>query len=100
MKEEIDKFNVCKNDLKFKVVPLDVGGNTLTLNMPAFKKTEVKKLISAFSYFVIKKLDSNHSINQTEFNSITIVYNNFLVVLKLVSDDDNDCEQNLGNYYR
>lgn len=100
MKEEIDKFNACKNDLKFKVVSFDVGGNTLTLNMPAFKKTEVRKLISAFSYFVIKKLDTTPSIDQLELDALTKVYNNFLVVLKLVSDDDNNCEQNLGNYYR
>lgn len=100
MKEELDKFNACKKDLKFKVISFDVGGNRLVLNMPAFKKTEVKKLIAAFSYFVIKKLDTVWSIDQNELNSITKVYDNFLVVLKLVSDDDNNCEQNLGNYYR
>jgi hypothetical protein len=67
--------------------------------MPTFKKADVKKLVSAFSYFVVKKLDTVHTLDQTELDSITKTYNNFLVVLKLVRDDDNDCKQNLGNYY-
>ena len=67
--------------------------------MPSFEKSEVRKLVSAFSYYVIKKLDSVHTLDQTELDAITKTYNNFLVVLKLMKDDDNSCKQNLGNYY-
>ncbi len=99
LKQEIAKFNQCKSKLSYKPISLDVSGKTFNLMMPTFKKAEVKKLVSAFSYFVVKKLDTVHTLGQTELDSITKTYNNFLVVLKLVRDDDNDCKQNLGNYY-
>jgi len=99
MKQEIAKFNECKDKLNYKSIPLDVGGKSFKLAMPTFKKSDVKKLVSAFSYFVVKKLDSVNSLDQSELDSITKTYNNFLVVLKLARDDDNDCKQNLGTYY-
>lgn len=99
LKQEIAKFNECKSKLSYKPISLDVWGKEFNLSMPTFKKSEVKKLVSAFSYFVVKKLDTVHTLGQTELDSITKTYNNFLVVLKLVRDDDNDCKQKLGNYY-
>ncbi|MEI6426644.1 MAG: hypothetical protein WCO66_04860, partial [Candidatus Absconditabacteria bacterium] len=99
MKDEIAKFNVCKSKLSYKAMSLDIAGKSFKLAMPTFQNNEVKKLVSAFSFFVVKKLDTIKDLNQSEFDSITKTYNNFLVVLKLVRDDDNDCKQNLGNYY-
>jgi len=38
-------------------------------------------------------------LSEEEINDLTKEFNNFLVILKLVRDDDNECEQNLSNYY-
>ena len=99
MKLEFSKFAECKSQLTYKTLPLTVWNKKFTLEMPSFEKSEVRKLVSAFSYYVIKKLDSVHTLDQTELDAITKTYNNFLVVLKLMKDDDNSCKQNLGNYY-
>lgn len=99
MKQEISKFNSCKAELKYKAISLDISDKHFNLAMPSFQKSEVKKLVTAFSYFMVKKLDTVDTLTQAELDEITKTYNNFLVVLKLVKDDDNQCSQNLGNYY-
>ena len=99
LKQEISKFNQCKSTLTYKPISLDIDKNVFKLNMPNFQKEDTKKLVNAFSSVMIKKINGVHSLSQNEVDDITKTYNNFLIVLKLVRDDDNECKQNLGNYY-
>ena len=99
LKQEISKFNQCKTKLTYKPISLEIDKNLFKLNMPTFQKTDVKKLVNAFSSVMVKRINGVHSLSQSEVDDITKTYNNFLIVLKLVRDDDNECKQNLGNYY-
>jgi uncharacterized protein YcgL (UPF0745 family) len=67
--------------------------------MPQFQKSYVKKLVNAFSLLIITKLDENKNLKQADLDEITQKFNNFLVILKLVRDDDNTCKQSLSSYY-
>jgi len=66
--------------------------------MPELEKSYVKKVVSAFSIVLFDRMEEARLTNQ-EVDEITKEFNNFLVILKLVKDNDNECEQNLSNYY-
>ncbi len=96
---EIEKFNMCKDtiwDLSRLEIP--VRRYKAILNMPEMEKTYVRKLVSAFSIVLFQRIEEAW-LTEDEINSLTKEFNNFLVILKLVRDDDNECEQNLSNYY-
>ena len=67
--------------------------------MPEFKKSYVKKIVDAFSLIVLNKVEKNKELSKTEISDITKKFDDFLVVLKLMRDDDNSCKQNLSNYH-
>ena len=48
---------------------------------------------------MIEKLKDNREITDEDINLITRKFNNFLVILKLVRDDENKCRQSLSNYH-
>lgn len=99
LKAEVEKFNVCKGTLSYTPIELQVRGTTFNLEMPLFKKSQVKTLVNAFTLYVLDKIKHNYSISSDELTEITKKFDSFLVVLKLLRDDDNICKQNLSNYH-
>ena len=69
------------------------------LQMPTFKKSEVKTLVNAFTLYILDKVKNNKNLNSDEITEITKKFDNFLIILKLLRDDDNVCKQNLSNYH-
>jgi len=67
--------------------------------MPEFNKDYVKKIVNAFSLLILDKVEKNKTLTKTEVTEITDKFDNFLIVLKLIRDDDNVCKQNLSNYH-
>ena len=99
LKAEVEKFNMCKNALSYTPIQLDVRGNKFVLQMPMFQKSQVKTLVNAFTLFVLDKIKNNAGITSDEITEITKKFDSFLIVLKLLRDDDNVCKQNLSNYH-
>ena len=99
LKAEVEKFNVCKNALSYTPIELDVKNNKFMLQMPIFKKSQVKTLVNAFTLFVLDKVKNNHEMTSDDITEITKKFDSFLVILKLLRDDDNICKQNLSNYH-
>ena len=99
LKAEVEKFNTCKDALTYTPVELEVRGNTFTLQMPIFKKSQVKTLVNAFTLFVLNKIKNNYEMTTDNIAEITKKFDSFLIVLKLLRDDDNTCKQNLSNYH-
>lgn len=98
LKAEVNKFNECKKELTFTDVDVKVKNTTYTLQMPEFTKTQMKKIVSAFTLFIIDEV-KNTTMTKSDIQEITDKFDNFLVVLKLLRDDDNSCQQNLSNYH-
>jgi len=98
-KAEVEKFNVCKNALSYTPIELDVRNNKFMLQMPMFKKSQVKTLVNAFTLFVLDKVKNNREMTADDITEITKRFDSFLVILKLLRDDDNTCKQNLSNYH-
>ncbi|MFA5747977.1 MAG: hypothetical protein WC872_02575 [Candidatus Absconditabacterales bacterium] len=99
LKQEVNKFNQCKTGIEYDSINLNILNKTFVLKMPQFQKSYVKKLVNAFSLLIITKLDENKNLKQADLDEITQKFNNFLVILKLVRDDDNTCKQSLSSYY-
>jgi hypothetical protein len=90
---------VCKSNLTYTEVPLQIAKNTYILHMPDFKKSYVKNIVDAFSLLVLTKVEKNTELSKTELTDITKKFDDFLIILKLMRDDDNACKQNLSNYH-
>jgi hypothetical protein len=99
MKQEILKFNQCKSALTYTPVTLDIENKEYTLQMPEFKKGYVKKIVNAFTLFIMDKVEKKITLTDAEITEITKKFNNFLIILKLLRDDDGECKQNLSNYH-
>ena len=99
LKEEINKFNACKSWLDYTGISLNINKNLYTLHMPEFNKEYVKKIVNAFSLLILDKVEKNKRLTKAEVTEITDKFDNFLIVLKLIRDDDNVCKQNLSNYH-
>jgi hypothetical protein len=70
-----------------------------TLHMPEFTKDYVKKIVNAFTLLILDKVEKNKKLSKAEVTEITDKFDNFLIVLKLIRDNDNVCKQNLSNYH-
>lgn len=98
-KTEIEKFKMCKESLtNTTTLEIPVRKYKARLEMPELEKSYVRKLVSAFSIVLFERI-AEAWLSEEEINDLTKEFNNFLVILKLVRDDENQCEQNLSNYY-
>ena len=99
LKDEINKFNACKSWLNYTGIALNINKNVYTLHMPEFTKDYVKQVVNAFSLLILDKVEANAKLTTTQITEITDKFDNFLIILKLIRDDDNVCKQNLSNYH-
>lgn len=98
LKNEILKYTTCKSDISFTPMTLDIEGIKVTINMPKFTKSSEQKIVSAFTVVLTQRLQEQN-LSQEQLNEIVKKFDNFLVVLKLIRDDDNDCKQTLTTYH-
>lgn len=99
LQNEVNKFHECRDSIEFNKVILKIKTNDFELNVPEFQKDYVKKIVEAFTMFIVTKIRADKTITSDDLNVITNKFNNFLVILKLLRDDDNSCKQNLSNYH-
>ena len=99
LKQEIEKFNTCKNALSFTPIDLKINATDFLIHMPSFKKSQMKTLVNAFTLFVLDQMKHSDEVSPAMVTEITKKFDNFLIVLKLLRDDDNMCKQNLSNYH-
>jgi len=66
--------------------------------MPNFSKSDIRKIVNAFTIVVMDKLEKS-DLTKDDLDSVASSFDDFLIVLKLVRDDDNQCKQNLSNYH-
>lgn len=99
LKAEVEKFNACKNALSYTPIELEVRRKNFVIQMPSFKKSQMKTLVNAFTLFVLDEIKKDYTISKDDIDDITKKFDDFLVILKLIRDDDNVCKQNLSNYH-
>jgi hypothetical protein len=99
LRDEIERFNSCTESIgNFTDISVPIGSYTASVKMPELGKSYVRKLVSAFSIVLFERV-GNAWLNEDAITKVTEEFNDFLIILKLVRDDDNECEQNLSNYY-
>ena len=98
LKQELQKFQACKSTLAITTIPREIKGETYDVKIPSFNKNKLKLIVNTFtSVFIENVIESDLSEKQIE--EIIMRLNNMFVVIKLVRDNNNTCEQNLSNYY-
>jgi hypothetical protein len=55
-------------------------------------------MTNAFTTILVKRIDGK-ALRQSELDEIFEDLNNFLIIVKLVKDDENACKQNMSQYY-
>lgn len=96
-KEELDKFTQCKNDIEYSKVRIQIKWVELELNVPMFQKSEIKNLVNSFVIYVLKELEKT-PLSQIELKNIADNFDGFLVIMKLLKDDNNVCKQSLSTH--
>jgi len=99
LKAEVEKYMRCKEAIVFTPVEIEIRRNAFTLQMPDFKKSQVRQLVTAFTLFVLEKVKSDYTLSVHDIQELTQKFDSFLVIAKLLRDDDNLCKQNLSNYH-
>lgn len=99
LKEEIQKFEMCKSDIEFKSTTVPLRGNkSIELKIPTMTKSTTKTIVQAFSLMLLNKLKTAN-LSASELDETETKVNNFFVILKLLRDDNGECQQNLSAYY-
>ena len=99
LKQQISNYNLCKSWITdFRIIDLPIKNYVVKLEMPDFEKSAIQKLVSSFAIVLYEKI-SDSNMTESDVKALTNDFNEFLVVLKLVRDDEWSCKQNLSNYY-
>lgn len=99
LQNEINKFNDCRNAIQYQDIDINILDKNMVIHMPTFDQEYMKQIVNAFTLFMISKLKEDVNLTSTDLNFITNKFNNFLVILKLLRENNNVCQQNLSNYH-
>ena len=94
-----NNFNTCANEISTKELKLVINKQkNVTVKIPEFTNSTINKLSNAFIAVLFEKVE-NKKLPQYALDEITEDLNNFLIIVKLVKDDNNECKQNMSQYY-
>lgn len=99
LQNEINKFQTCKAALTFTNQNIPVANKTVTLKIPTIQNNGVKQTMLAFLLLFTNKVKDKTTLSQVELNTVADAVNNFLVIIKLVDDNGNSCDQKMSTYY-
>lgn len=99
LQNEISKFQSCKAAINFTNQTIPVGNKSITIKIPTITSNSVKQTMLTFLLLFTNKVKEKITLSQAELNVVADAVNNFLVVIKLVDDDNNNCEQKMSTYY-
>ncbi len=97
-KRALYNYQVCKQQVAIKEVHVEIYNDTYSLFVPQFESQFLSHISVLFSKLILDKIKENR-LAQDEIDEVIHNFNNFLVILKLLRDDDISCKQNLSNYY-
>ena len=94
-----NSFNTCANEISTKELKLVINKQkNVTVKVPEFTNSTTSKLTNAFIAVLFERVEKK-KLPQYALDEITEDLNNFLIIVKLVKDDNNECKQNMSQYY-
>ena len=94
-----NNFGKCAEDIKTKDIKISINKyKSVTIKIPNYQDTNVNKLTNAFIAVLFERIEDKW-LPQYALDEITEDLNNFLIIVKLVKDDNNECKQNMTEYY-
>ena len=98
LKNQINNFDTCSKDITFKKLNLPIKWTTWRVEIPEYDDSNINKLTNAFTIVLVERLKWKE-LSQDVIDEIFEDLNKFLIVVKLVKDDNNTCKQNMSQYY-
>ena len=98
LREKLNSFDKCSENIKFKNIKLPIDWMTWKLIIPNYTNSSINQMTNAFTTLLVKRIEGK-AFSQRDLNEIFEDLNNFLIVVKLVKDDANECKQNMSQYY-
>lgn len=98
LKQELQKFQGCRNTLTITTIPREIKNKSYDVKIPSFNKNNLKLIVNTFTAVLIENIEES-DLSDKQIEEVIMRLNNMFVVVKLVRDNNNTCEQNLSNYY-
>ena len=98
IKKQYSSFDTCAKKITVIKLELPIKLNSMNVRMPKFSDEKINKLTNAFTVVLVQRLEKK-DLSQKALDEISEDLNNFLIVIKLVKDDNNACKQNMTQYY-
>ena len=98
LKQKLNSFSSCSEGIEFVDLNLPIKWKTAKVKMPKFEDKNINKITNAFTVELFKRIEGKN-LPQETLNTITEDLNNFLIIVKLVKEDNNSCKQNMTHYY-
>lgn len=98
LKLQFNSFGKCSENIDTIKLDLPIKWKTASVNIPKFSNQNINKLTNSFTIALVQKLEKK-DLSQKALNEISEDLNNFLIIVKIVKDDDNECKQNMTQYY-
>jgi len=99
LQNEINKFKTCKAAITFTNITIPIGTKSIVIKRPTITTSSVNQVMWAFLVLFVNKAKEKTTLSQVELNVVADAINNFLVIIKLVDDDEGNCEQKMSTYY-
>ena len=94
-----NSFSYCANGIDTKPLKITINKQKNTIvNIPKFDNETTNKMTNAFIAVLVERME-NKRLPQYAIDEIAEDLNNFLIIVKLVKDDNNECKQNMTQYY-
>lgn len=94
-----NSFSECANEIDTKELKLVINKQkNVIVKVPEFTNSTTSKLTNAFIAVLFERVE-NKKLPQYALDEITEDLNNFLMIVKLVKDDNDECKQNRSQYY-
>lgn len=94
-----NNFYACSENIKTKNLKVAINKNkNVIIKVPEYKDPTTKKTANAFIAVLFEKIE-NKNLSQNALDEIAEDLNNFLMITKLVKDNNNECKQNMTKYY-
>ena len=92
-------FGTCTEWIRTKDLKVAINKyKSVIVKVPEYNDWTTKKTANAFIAVLFEKIE-NKNLSQHALDEITEDLNNFLIVVKLVKDNNNQCKQNMTQYY-
>ena len=98
LKLKLNTLGSCLDNVEFINLNLPINWKTSKIKIPKFFNKNINEVVNAFIVELFKRIEKK-DLSQSDLDVISEDLGNFLIIVKLVKEDNNVCKQNMTYYY-